>query len=121
MADSPANTESGVSLLGCAFGALAVAWCVWLVGLAYGHSIAARFAPPTEVSDSLAQAGYIGARLLPFDCVAVVADFVSLVLSGLALEAARTGGFRILAVGVLAGLSICVHGLALLIHFIVAG
>lgn len=121
MPTAPANTEPGVSLLGSAFGALVVAWCIWLAGLVYGHSIAARFAPATEVSDSLAQVGYIADRLLPFDCFAVVADFLSLALCSLALNSPHSSGFRTLAVGCLAGLSLCFHGLIALVHFLMAG
>jgi hypothetical protein len=121
MSTEPANTEGGVSLFGCAFGMLLIAWSVWFAGLIYENRIAARFARPTEVSDSLAQGSYIAERLLPFDCVTVVADFISMLMCGLVLETARSGGFRVLAVGTLAFLSMCFHGLILLVHFIMAG
>lgn len=122
MSNEPASKEPSVSLFGCAFGMLLIAWCVWFASLVYGSSIEARFVGPADdVHDSLTRGWYIAERLLPFDCVTVVADVVSLCLCGLALEAARSGGFRVLAVGALAALSMCFHGLILLVHFVMAG
>ena len=104
-----------------AFGVLVLAWCVWLAGLAYGHQIQSRFVGPADdVHDSLTRSGYIAERLLPFDSVTFVGDTLAVSLCCVAYVTARLGA-RGVIVSVLCIVSLCLHGLALLAHSLVAG
>jgi hypothetical protein len=104
-----------------AFGALVLAWCVWLSGLAYGHSIPSRFVGPADdVHDSLTRAGYVAERLLLFDCVAVALGGVASALCCLAFGTVSLSA-RGVVVCIPCVLSACLHGLVLSGHFVVAG
>ncbi len=115
--DSP-TAPVGWSPVRTGFALLVVAWLVWSVALARGAWINSQFVGPRDdVSDSLRRAAYIAERMLPFECAVLVVDAAA----AIALLQANRLGWRGVVVWALWVPSAAVHGLAFLVHLIVAG
>lgn len=100
------------------FALLAAAWLVWAFSLVRGARINSQFGgPAVGVTDSLRRAGYIAERLLPFDCVVLIADAASAV----ALLHVRRWSWWGVAAWALWVPSVLLHGLVLVVRLIVAG
>ena len=100
---------------------LMVAWFAWLLGVAWSHHVAARFTvPATDVSDSLAQAGYVAERVMPFLVTTLIADWIAaLFLLSASASGRRTFGWW--GAGIVWLVSVPLHGFHCCIMSIVAG
>jgi hypothetical protein len=98
---------------------LGLTWIVFGIEVIHANQIKARFAPATEVSDSLAQAGYIGDRMSPYNLAIMLFDVASFVFLNIAVNSTLRVRWKIGAwvCLLLSMFSLCVHGILCLFSF----